>query len=62
MNPGSIIYFLSNTTATMSCMPCQGVKEYLKACYLNFTWFSMVAMNGEEGNRRFYNMKEQGKL
>ena len=46
----------------MACMPYQGVKEYLKVCYLNFTWFSMVAMNGEEGNRRFYNMKEQGKL
>ena len=21
--------------------------------YLNFTWFSMVAMNGDEGDKRF---------
>lgn len=27
--------------------------KFLERCWLNFTWFSMVAMNGEEGDRRF---------
>ena len=26
---------------------------FISDCYDNYTWFSMVCMNGEEGNRRY---------
>lgn len=30
-----------------------GFFKCLRNIYLSFTWFSMVAMNGEEGDKRF---------
>ena len=35
--------------------------DLLKKLYLNYTWFSMVAMHGEEGDRRFYELYGKNK-
>lgn len=32
---------------------CSYLSKKLRKLYLDYTWFSMVAMNGEEGDRRF---------
>ena len=41
---------------------CRKVYKFLGTCWDNFTWFSMVAMNGDEGDRRYKQYKAQGKL
>ena len=32
---------------------CQKIYQSISKCWDNYTWFSMVAMNGEEGDRRY---------
>ena len=32
---------------------CKSLTNCFKSACRNYTWFSMVAMNGEEGDRRF---------
>ena len=36
---------------------------FVSGCYDNYTWFSMVCMNGEEGDRRYklYKLKKKTK-
>ena len=34
----------------------------LKKAWRNYTWFSMVAMNGEEGDRRFKQIYGNNKI
>lgn len=29
------------------------ISNYIGKCWDNYTWFSMVAMNGDEGDRRY---------
>ena len=39
----------------------QKVCSFFSDCYDNYTWFSMVCMNGEEGDRRYklYKLKKK---
>ena len=32
---------------------CNYLTKKLRKLYLDYTWFSMVAMHGEDGDRRF---------
>lgn len=36
---------------------CQKIYQSISKCWDNYTWFSMVAMNGEEGDRRYKDYK-----
>lgn len=36
---------------------CQEIYQYISKCCDNYTWFSMVAMNGEECDRRYKDYK-----
>lgn len=38
------------------------IKNRLYAGYLNWVWFCMVAMDGEEGQRRFYESKRRSEI
>lgn len=37
-------------------------KLFFRKCYLNYTWFSMVMMDGERGERRFNYMVRNGRI
>lgn len=37
---------------------CNYLAKKLRKLYLNYTWFSMIAIHGEEGDRIFRNYYE----
>ena len=38
------------------------IENWFKTAWRNYTWFSMVAMNGDDGERRFEQLMSEGRI